>query len=130
MITDPIGDFLARIRNAQQRKKDYLEVPHTKMLESISNILKDENFIESVEVVEAEPQSTLVVKLRYVDDKPVIRDLVRVSKPGVRKYRGYREISPVKNGQGISIFSTPRGVVTGDEALKNKIGGEYLCYIY
>lgn len=130
MVNDPISDFLTRIRNAQLRKKESIELPSTKMIEKIAEILKSEGFIEDYKVTETEPQATLSVDLKYVNDVPAIREVVRVSKPGVRKYRGYREIKPVKNGLGISIFSTPKGVVTGKKAVQDKIGGEYLCYVY
>ena len=130
MITDPIGDFLTRVRNAQQRRKEYVEVPSTRMLVGISDILKKEGFVADYEVDKDDVQDTLRVYLKYVNDEPAIRGLVRVSRPGVRKYRGYREIEPVKNGLGVAIFTTPNGVVTGDDAVKNKVGGEYLCDIF
>lgn len=130
MVTDPIADFLARIRNAQQRKKETIVVPSSKILVAIANILKEEGFVADVKVEKTEPQDNLIVTLKYVNDEPAIRDMVRVSKPGVRKYRGYKEIKPVKSGIGISIFSTPQGVITGENAKKMKVGGEYICYIY
>lgn len=130
MINDPVGDFLTRIRNAQLRKKEAIILPHNKLIESIANILKKEAFISDFEVIEVLPQNEIRVFLKYDNDIPVIRDLVRVSKPGVRKYRGYREIKAIKNGQGVSIFSTPAGVITGDEARDKKIGGEFICYVY
>lgn len=130
MITDPIADFLTRIRNAQARKKDSVSMPSTKMIVSIAEILKREGFLLDYHVEEAKPQSELVVELKYVNGIPAITEVVRVSKPGVRKYRGYRDIKPVKKGLGLSIFSTPMGIVTGSEAFKNKVGGEYICYVY
>lgn len=130
MVNDPIGDFLSRIRNAQEREKEILELPSTKMLVAISAILKKEGFIKGYEVIEKTPQNILKIELKYVNKVPAIRSLVRVSKPGVRKYFGYKEIKPVMNGLGISIFSTPMGIITGEEATKNKVGGEYLCYVY
>ena len=130
MILDPIADFLSRIRNAQQRKKEIVSIPHSNMIESIATILKEEDFIEDFKVVEAEPRNQVEISLRYVDGTPAIRSLKRISKPGIRKYRGYREIPTVKSGMGVAIFSTPRGVVTGEIAKKEKIGGEYICEIY
>lgn len=130
MITDPIADFLTRIRNAQARKKDSVSMPATKMIIALAEILKKEGFLLDYRVVEAQPQSELEVDLKYVNGVPAITQLVRVSKPGVRKYRGYREIKPVKRGLGLSVFSTPMGIVSGKEAVKNKTGGEYICYIY
>jgi small subunit ribosomal protein S8 len=130
MISDPIADFLTRIRNAQARKKDSVSMPATKMIVAIASILKAEGFIADYRVEEAKPQSELVVDLKYVNGVPAISQMVRVSKPGVRKYRGYREIKPVRRGLGLSIFSTPMGIVSGKEAVKSKIGGEYICYVY
>mgnify|MGYP001179612050 CR=1 FL=1 len=130
MITDPIADFLTRIRNAQARKKDSVSMPATKIIISIAEILKKEGFLLDYQVVEAKPQSELVVDLKYVNGTPAITEVVRISKPGIRKYRGYRDIKPVKRGLGLSIFSTPMGLVTGKDAVKNKIGGEYICYVY
>lgn len=105
-------------------------MPSTKMIVSIAEILKREGFLLDYHVEEAKPQSELVVELKYVNGIPAITEVVRVSKPGVRKYRGYRDIKPVKKGLGLSIFSTPMGIVTGSEAFKNKVGGEYICYVY
>ncbi len=130
MVNDPIGDFLTRIRNAQLRKKESVEIPATKMLVSIAEILKEEKFISDFEVKKDNIQDIIEIKLRYVNEEPTIKELKRVSKPGIRKYRGYREIKPIKNGMGLSIFSTPRGVMTGNNAIKQKIGGEYICEIY
>lgn len=130
MITDPISDFLARIRNAQQRSKETIELPSTKIVAAIAEILKSEGFVTDYKVIDEKPQSKLEVTLKYVNGVPAIREMVRVSKPGVRKYRGYKDIKPIKNGLGISIFSTPQGVVSGKDAVKSKIGGEYICYVY
>lgn len=130
MVNDPIADFLTRIRNAQMRKKTEVAVPATKMLEAIAGILKEEGFVKGFRIDEAKPQDSLVIDLRYVDGEPAMRKLVRISKPGVRRYRGYREINRVMNGIGIAIFSTPKGVMTGDHAKKEKLGGEYLCEIW
>ena len=100
------------------------------MLESTTEILKQEKFIEDYKVIKNDVQDELELVLRYVDGTPAIRDLKRVSKTGVRKYRGYREIKPVKNGLGVGIFSTPMGVITDKDARTQKVGGEYLCEIY
>jgi small subunit ribosomal protein S8 len=129
MITDPVADFLTRIRNAQQRKKMSIELPSTKMLVAISQILKKEGFILDYEVIEGKPQNTLKVTLKYVNNEPAIRNLTRVSTPGLRRYRGYRDIKSVMSGLGISILSTPKGVITGEEAKELKVGGELICYI-
>lgn len=99
------------------------------MLVSVAEILKQEGFIEDYSVLENDVQNDLSVKLKYVNGVPAIRELVRVSKPGIRKYLGYRSIRPVKNGLGVAIFSTPVGVISGEEARKQKIGGEFICYV-
>ena len=130
MITDPIGDLLTRLRNAQERRQDVVSMPSTKMIVAIAEILKSEGFIEGYEVVEVEPQNELKIQLKYVNGVPAIRELKRISKPGIRRYRGYRTIKSIKNGLGVSIFSTPMGVISGEDAVKNKVGGEYLCYVY
>jgi small subunit ribosomal protein S8 len=129
MITDPVADFLTRIRNAQQRKKMSIELPSTKMLVAIAQILKKEGFILDYEVIETKPQNTLKVTLKYVNNEPAIRSLTRVSTPGLRRYRGYRDIKAVMSGLGISILSTPKGVITGEEAKELKVGGELICYV-
>lgn len=135
-VNDPIGDFLTRIRNAQQRNHEYVTAPSSKMLEAIADILKKENFVEDYEVEDVKPQKKLIVKLRYADNEfsnepvPAIQNSQRVSKPGVRKYVGYRDIPTIKNGLGISIISTPQGVMKGDDAKTNKVGGELLCYVW
>ncbi|MEO6728983.1 MAG: 30S ribosomal protein S8 [Candidatus Dojkabacteria bacterium] len=130
MIIDPIGDFLTRIRNAIERKKETVEIPSSKMLVSVAEILKKEGFITGYSVKEEKPQNTLILELKYVNGLPAIRELVRVSKPGIRKYVGYKNVKKIMNGMGVAILTTPAGIVTGDEAKKQKIGGEYLCYIY
>ncbi len=130
MITDPIGDFLTRLRNAILREKESVNAPSSRMLESLAKILKEEGFIADFEVKKGEVQNELSVNLKYVNGMSAIRDLVRVSKPGIRKYRGYKEIKPVKKGLGLAIYSTPKGVMTGDQARKEKVGGEYICDVY
>jgi len=130
MTNDPIADLLSRIRNAQVRKKDSITLPSTKMIVAIADILKKEGFILDYSVNEIDPQPELNIGLRYVNGVPAARELVRVSKPGVRKYKGYKNIRPIMNGLGVAIFSTPQGVITGNQAIKNKIGGEYICFVY
>lgn len=130
MVTDPIADFLTQIRNAQQRKKEQVVVKSSKILEAIATILKDENFISDFSVEAQEIQNELTVKLRYVNGEAVIRELARVSKPGIRKYLGYKKIKPVMKGMGIAIISTPVGVISDKKAREQKVGGEYICYVY
>lgn len=130
MVGDPIGDYLTRLRNAIEKKQDVVSIPSTKMIVRISEILKEQGFIESFEVEDTVPQKTLNVTLRYVNGESAIRELVRVSKPGIRKYRGYKEIKPIMRGMGVAIYSTPNGVVTDKAAIQSKVGGEYICYIF
>lgn len=133
MVTDIIGDYLTRIRNAQERKKKEIRIPSSKMLVAISEILKNEGFIQDYKLVEEEivgTQKNLLVELKYEKGKPVIRGLKRVSKPGVRNYIGYRDIPKILSGLGIAIVTTPKGVLTGEMARKEKVGGEYLCKIW
>ena len=129
MVSDPIGDFLTRLRNASLRRHDEVVVPSTRMIVSIAEILKKEGFINDYKVTEQKPQNELTVQMKYVNGQPAISELERVSKPGIRRYRGYREIKSVKNGLGIAIFSTPEGLKTGEEAKKQKLGGEYICNV-
>jgi len=130
MVNDTIADFLTRVRNALAREKQEITLPSSKMLEAMAKILKEEGFILDYKVEKAEPQNSLTIKLRYVDGESAIARLERVSKPGVRRYMGYRDIPRVKRGIGIAIFSTPQGLMTGKEAREKKVGGEYLCNIW
>ncbi len=130
MVNDLVSDFLAQIRNAQIRKKESITVKSSKMLEAIAELLKSEGFIVDYSVEQSEPQNLLTVVLKYVNGESAIRELVRVSKPGVRTYVGYRDVKPIMKGLGLAVLSTPRGVVSGDTARKEKVGGEYLFYIY
>lgn len=130
-MTDPIADFLTRIRNALMAKHDRLDVPASKLKTNISTLLKQEGFIEDYEVIEEKPQSTLRVYLRYSDEGvPAIRRLARVSKPGRRIYRGADDIKPVLSGLGVYIVSTSKGLLTDRQAREARIGGEILCELW
>lgn len=130
MVNDLISDFLTRIRNAIARKQEEVTMPSSKMLVAVAKILKEENFISDYEVIEAKPQNKIVLHLRYVNGVSAINKLERISKPGVRTYLGYRNMPLIKSGLGISVFSTPKGIMTGKSARKEKVGGEYLCRIW
>ena len=136
MIVDPIADMLARINNAMKARKSEVYIPHSKMKEKIAEILKREGYIEDYTVSEENKkgnQGTLIIKLKYLDSrntKPVIQGLRRVSKPGLRKYVGVKEIPYVRKGLGIAILSTNKGLLTDAEARQQKVGGEVLCYIW
>jgi small subunit ribosomal protein S8 len=130
-VNDPISDMLTRIRNAGLARKATTTMPSTNILVAIAAILKDEGYIADYEVIEKRPQNQLVVTLRYGPDKRhTIRELRRVSKPGLRVYAGKNTIPRVKSGLGIAIVSTPQGVLTGYEARRRGIGGEVLCTVF
>lgn len=128
-VNDPIGDMLTRIRNAISRKHDKVVLPASKMLVAIAQILKSEGFIADYVLVDSDPQKTLEIELKYVNGESAIRELKRVSKPGIRKYVGYKNIPRVMRGIGIAILSTPSGVMTGKQAKMAKVGGEYICMV-
>ena len=130
-VNDPISDMLTRIRNAGMARKSEVTMPSTKVLVAIAKILKEEGYIGDFEVIEQRPQNVLKISLRYGADKShSIRELKRVSKPGLRVYAGKDAIPRVKSGLGIAIVSTPQGVLTGYEARRRGIGGEVLCTVF
>lgn len=132
MTTDPIADLLTRIRNATRAKHARLDVPASKLKTEIARILKEEGYISTYKLVEENKvRKTLRVFLKYTPDKrSVITGLRRVSRPGSRNYVGASEIRPVVGGLGISILTTPRGVMTGRAARKARVGGELLCEVW
>ncbi|MDP9365089.1 MAG: 30S ribosomal protein S8 [Chloroflexota bacterium] len=130
-VNDPISDMLTRIRNAGMARQTETTMPSTKILVAIAGILKQEGYIADYRVIERRPQDQLVVALRYGPDKRhTIREIKRVSKPGLRVYAGKDEIPRVRSGLGIAIVSTPQGVLTGYEARRRGIGGEVLCTVF
>lgn len=130
-IADPIADMLTRIRNAGMARQTETSMPTTKMLVAIAKVLQSEGYIARWEIKEGKPFSSLVLHLKYSADKrPAIRELKRVSKLGLRVYRGRDELPRVKNGLGIAIVTTSQGVMTGYEARRRGIGGEVLCTVY
>jgi small subunit ribosomal protein S8 len=128
-MTDPISDMLTRIRNAGRALLPTVEMPHSRMKESLANILKKEGYVAEV-TVEAGMPKTMKLKLKYNGKKSVIEGLRRISKPGLRHYVGAAEIPRVLNGMGVSVISTPEGVMTGAQAKKKNLGGELLCYVW
>lgn len=131
-VTDPIADMLTRIRNAGMAGHTQTAMPASKMRESIAKILKEEGFIKDYEVLPGKVAS-LLIHLKYTRDRrpePVIVGLQRVSKPGRRVYSGRADIPYVRSGLGVSIMSTPKGVMTGEQARRSGIGGEILCYVW
>jgi small subunit ribosomal protein S8 len=129
-MTDPIADFLTRLRNGCMAKQETVFAPFSKMKSEIARILQEEGYIWSYEVDTTEAHPRLKVKLKYQDRTPVLQNLQRVSKPGLRKYVSVDEIPRVLGGLGISIISTSRGLMTGAKARKSKVGGELLAFIY
>ncbi len=130
MQTDPIADFLTCIRNANQAKKVDVTVPSSKIKVEIARVLKQEGYIADYSTVEDNKQGTITVVLRYNDRERVIQHIERVSKPGRRMYVGKTDIPRVLGGLGITILSTPRGVLTGAAARKAGVGGELLAKVY
>ena len=131
MVTDPIADMLTRIRNAILARHDFVLVPSSRIKLSISRILREEGFVNDYEVLRGKPQRIIKIYLKYGDKKePVLTGLKRVSKPGLRVYVQKAEIPRVYGGLGIAILSTPKGVMIGQQAWRQKVGGELLCYIW
>lgn len=128
-MTDPIADLLTRIRNAIRRGHKRASVPHSKMKESILKILKDKGFIMDYTVQNEGARKTIEVEFKYVNGESMIHDLKRMSSPGVRIYAGYGEMPRIKRGLGIVIVTTSKGVMTGERARKEKVGGELICTI-
>ncbi len=132
-VSDPIADMLTRVRNAVRSRHDSVIMPASKMKVAIAKVLKDEGFIRGFDVQKdnGRPQPNLKVELSYGGQRqPVLTGLQRVSKPGLRVYVQRREIPRVYGGLGIAILSTPKGVMTGQEARRQSVGGELLCYIW
>lgn len=130
-LTDPVADFLTRIRNAHRARHQKLDVPVSKLKSEVARILKEEGYIVNYKPVDENGQALLRVYLKYgTDNTPAIRDLQRVSKPGCRVYVGKDEIRRVQGGLGISIMTTPKGVMTGRQARREGVGGEILCEVW
>ena len=131
-MTDPIADYLTRMRNAIMAKHRVLEVPASNLKKEITKILLDKGYILNYKFVEDGPQGSIKIALKYdpVNKVNAIKELGRVSTPGLRKYVGYKEMPKVLNGLGIAIVSTSKGVMTDKEARDQKVGGEVLCYVY
>ena len=129
-VTDPIADLLTRIRNASSAKKRREEIPSSKMKLSLVEILKQQNFIEDYVVIEDNKQNKIEVKLKYIDGKPAISGLKKISKPGLRIYEGANSLPRVLNGLGIAVISTSKGLMTEKQARKETIGGEIICHVW
>lgn len=129
-VTDPIADMLTRIRNAIMAGHDSVLVPASRMKLSIAKVLKEEGFVTDYGVLRGKPQRMIKIYLKYKDNEPALLGLERVSKPGIRVYVKKHEIPRVYGGLGIAILSTPKGVMTGQEAWRQGLGGELLCYVW
>lgn len=130
-MTDPISDFLTRLRNASKAGLAVCISPHSKLKESLANILKNEGYVRDVAVgTDERGHKTVIVTMKYVDSTPVITGLKRSSTPGRRIYAGYSEIPRVLNGLGIAIISTSKGLMKDQDARRNKLGGELVCTVW
>jgi small subunit ribosomal protein S8 len=131
MVNDPIGDMIARIKNAAMRKRSKVATPASKMRGRVLDVLQSEGYIRGYALVE-EPgkHPEFEIELKYFDGEPVIAEIARVSKPGRRVYSSIRDLKPIKNGLGISILSTPKGVMSDTAARDQNVGGEVLCRVY
>jgi small subunit ribosomal protein S8 len=131
MMNDPIGDMLTRIRNAQMRGKSTVKTPASKLRAWVLDVLASEGYIRGYEKAETENgQGEITISLKYYEGTPVIRELKRVSKPGRRVYMSVKEIPVVRNGLGVSIVSTPKGVMSDAAARSANVGGEVLCTVF
>lgn len=128
-MSDPIADMLTRIRNAQMVEKPSVSMPSSKLKVAIAQVLKDEGYVDGFAVVGEATKPQLQISLKYYAGKPVIEHIERVSRPGLRVYKGRHDIPNVKNGLGVAIVTTPRGVMTDRKARQVGIGGEVLCYV-
>jgi small subunit ribosomal protein S8 len=131
-MTDPIADYLTRLRNAISANHRVVEVPASNLKKEITKILLQKGYILNYKFVEDGPQGSIKIALKYdpLSKQNAIKKLIRISTPGLRKYVGHREIPRVLNGLGIAVISTSRGVMTDKEAKELKLGGEVLCYVY
>ena len=128
-MSDPISDMLTRIRNAQLAEKVTVAMPSSKIKAAIAKVLQDEGYVDGFKVIDHDGKPTLEIGLKYYADRPVIETIQRVSRPGLRVYKGSEDIPRVMNGLGIAIVSTSKGLMTDRKARANGIGGEVLCIV-
>ncbi len=129
-VTDPIADFLTRIRNASKARKLRVDIPASNMKKSLAEILKSQNFIKDYSIIEDNKQNIIRVELKYSNGSPAISGLKRISKPGLRQYKNSNDIPRVLNGLGVAVISTPKGLLTDKDARTQSVGGEIVCYIW
>ncbi len=130
MMTDPIADMLTRIRNAGQARQRRIDMPVSKLKTEIARVLKENHYIHDYKLLDDGKHGVLRLYLKYYQDQPIIRELKRISRPGLRRYVGVRDIPRVRNGLGIAILSTPRGVLNDRDARSARVGGELLATIW
>ncbi len=128
-MTDPVADLLTRIRNALMRRKANVSIPYSKLKHELAKLLVKEGFLQSVKKVKKDFEE-LNVALKYYNDQPVIKELTRESKPGLRKYISYKDIKPHKGGLGLKVLTTSKGLMTDKDAIKEKVGGEIICRVF
>ncbi|KAF0175589.1 MAG: 30S ribosomal protein S8 [Hyphomonadaceae bacterium] len=129
-LNDPLGDMITRIRNAQMRGKSKVTTPKSMLRANVLNVLQAEGYIRSWAEVEKDGHTQLEIELKYYEGAPVIQEIKRVSKPGRRVYSSIKDLGLVRNGLGISILSTPKGVMSDNVARNENVGGEVLCRVY
>ena len=128
-MQDPIADLLTRIRNGQMANKESIDLPSSNLKAAIANVLKEEGYVTDTSVSEVDGKKRLAITLKYFEGKPVIDEIKRISRPGLRVYKGAQELPKVKNGLGVAVVSTCRGVITDRSARKYGVGGEVLCTV-
>jgi small subunit ribosomal protein S8 len=129
-MQDPMADMLTRLRNGLMARHDYVEIPSSKLKAAVANVLKSEGYITDYEVIPDDKQGILKLTLKYMGGVPVIEGIKRVSKPSCRVYVGHKDIVQILNGLGISILTTPQGVISDRTARQDKVGGEVLCAVW
>jgi small subunit ribosomal protein S8 len=129
-VTDPIADFLTRIRNAVRARKKFVDIPSSNTKEKMAELMRDSKFIRDYNLIEDNKQNTLRIHLKYIEGEPSISGLQRISTPGLRRYVGKDDIPRVLNGLGIAILSTSKGLLTDKQAKTEAVGGEVLCHIW
>ena len=129
-MQDPISDMIARVKNAQSRGHKEVFLDSSKIKLGICKVLESEGYIKKVELVGEQPKQEIKITLKYFEDLPVIKEFDRASKPGLRKYFSFDQIPPVKGGLGTAIMTTSKGIITSDQAKKEKVGGELICTVF
>ena len=129
-MQDPISDMIARVKNAQSRGHKEVLLDSSKIKFGICKVLESEGYIKKVELIGEKPKQEIKITLKYFEDLPVIKEFDRASKPGLRKYFSFDQIPPVKGGLGTAIMTTSKGIITSDQAKKEKVGGELICTVF